>query len=149
MNEKEMCPPLSVARGSELPVHVTWAALAAWVALPLISQEKQGHQMTVPAAAVCASWVMLNRAKFILAQGDIAYLNRAERPKNWKADSRWGITASVGKFWLVSREMNLTKVWQWGEKGRNACLFSLSPATDGEREVESGDDLVKGEKLFL
>lgn len=53
------------------------------------------------------------------------------------------------KFWFVSREMNLRKVWQCGEKGRNACSFSLSLAVEGEREVGSGDELVKGEKLFL
>lgn len=53
MYEKEMCLLLTLAQGSELPVHVTWAVFGARVPLPLITQQKQGHQTALPAAAGC------------------------------------------------------------------------------------------------
>jgi len=53
MHEKEMCPPLTLAQGSELPVNIIWAVLGTWAAIPLTPPEKQRRRMTVPAAVGC------------------------------------------------------------------------------------------------
>ena len=74
MHEKEIYPPLTLVQGSELPVHVTWAVLGASVALPRKSRAIRRLSLQLQVA----SWVTLNRVKFILVQGNVAHLNRGQ-----------------------------------------------------------------------
>lgn len=35
------------------------------------------------------------------------------------------LPGSTGKFWFISWEMSLRKMWQYGRKRKNTCTFSL------------------------